>query len=596
MMRALSLCLVLFLLAPPQALASVNQAHALLEAWQLEEAKAQAQRLLLENPSSSDAYILAGRVQYFRGEHLSALGLLEKAQSLGAPKIGALFDRVQDTARYAPYFQTLETKHFKIRYIDKDVITATYAKDVLEAAYREIGGALDFLAAEQDEKVVVEIYPDALGLAAATGLTVGEIETSGTIAVAKYHRLMITSPLGTANGYSWADTIAHEFTHLVISKKSRNTIPIWFHEGIAKYYETLWRGKAGLALTPFSEKLLAEATRDKTFITFDQMHPSMAKLPSQEATALAFAEVFTVIEYLRQAHGAGSIPKVLDLTGAGLGFEAALKKVFGVGLGKLEKKWQSWVKKRKFTLVPGARPQRIALKDSKSSSSKEEDPLEALSNPDAQRFSRLGELLQMREKHGAAAIEYEKARLEVGERYPTLNYRLAKAYSHMGKDDQAVSLLTKSFIIHPNDTDGRLLAGRLELKRGGYDAAENHFEKVKWRNPYNPELHSSLASIYRHRKNTTQADQALKFFKLCQAQRERHSFDLPLPTNLSTGVTILGPRFETIRIMGLPPLQIPVVGLSLEPGAYALEFRAANGEMKVQDVQVTPTTSLLVLD
>ncbi|MBT6177250.1 MAG: hypothetical protein HOI23_08370 [Deltaproteobacteria bacterium] len=595
MMRTLSIALFLTLLIPQIALGSVNQGHALLEAWQLEEAKLLAQELLLENPSSSDAYILAGRVQYFRGEHLSALGLLEKAQALGGPKIGGLFDRVQDTARYAPYFQTLETKHFKIRYIDKDVITATYAKDVLEAAYREIGGGLDFLAAERDEKIVVEIYPDALGLAAATGLTVGEIETSGTIAVAKYHRLMITSPLGTANGYSWADTIAHEFTHLVISKKSRNTIPIWFHEGIAKYYETLWRGEAGLALTAFSEKLLAEATRDKAFITFDQMHPSMAKLPSQEATALAFAEVFTVVEYLRQTHGVSSIPKVLELTGAGLGFEAALKKVFGSGLGRLEKKWQNWVKKRKFTLVPGARAQTIALKDSKNASSKEEDPLEALSNPDAQRFSRLGELLQMRDKHAAAAIEYEKARLEVGERYPTLNYRLAKAYSHMGKDDQAVSLLTKSFVIHPDDTDGRLLAGRLELKRGGYDAAEGHFDKVKLRNPYNPELHGSMASIYKHRNNAPQTEQSLQFFKLCQAQRERHSFDLPLPTNLTSGITILGPRFETIRIMGQPPIELPTIGLSLEPGNYSLEFRDAKGETKVQDVLVTPTTSLVVL-
>ena len=160
---------------------------------------------------------MAARVQYFRGEHLSALGLLERAKALGATQIDSLFQRVQDTARYAPYFQTLETDHFKIRYIDKDIITATYAQEVLEQAYREIGGALDFLPAEFGEKIVVEIYPDALGLAAATGLTVGEIETSGTIAVAKYHRLMITSPLGTANGYGWADTIAHEFIHLVIS-------------------------------------------------------------------------------------------------------------------------------------------------------------------------------------------------------------------------------------------------------------------------------------------------------------------------------------------------------------------------------------------
>ncbi len=590
------LCLILLLVCfNGHAMASANSGHALLEAWQLEDARKLAEDYLLENPSSIDAYILAGRVQYFRGEHLSALALLEKAKALGATQIDSLFQRVQDTARYAPYFQTLETKHFKIRYIDKDVITATYAQEVLENAYREIGGALDFLPAEFEEKIVVEIYPDALGLAAATGLTVGEIETSGTIAVAKYHRLMITSPLGTANGYSWADTIAHEFVHLVISKKSRNTIPIWFHEGIAKYYETLWRGPAGDALGPFSEKLLAEAARNQEFITFDEMHPSMAKLPSQEAAALAFAEVFTVVEYLRQTHGVDSIPKVLELTGAGLGFEAALKKVFGSKLGRLEKKWQKWVLKRKFTLVPGARPQTIALKDSKSDQGQQEDPLETLENPDAQRFSRLGELLQMREHHQAAAIEYEKARKEVGDQFPTLNYRLAKAYSMLGKSDQAINLLTQSFNVHPDDTDGRLLAGRLELKREGYDAASNHFEAVKWRNPYNPELHASMATIHNHRNEVSKAQQSTAFFQLCQKQRERHSFDLPLPTNFETGINIITGKFGTIRIMNQPPLESPVLGLSLSPGSYAVEYVTSKGETKVQDIQVTEPGATFVL-
>ena len=131
---------------------------------------------------------------------------------------------------------------------------------------------------------------------------------------------MITSPLGTANGYGWADTIAHEFIHLRhFQKKSRNNIPIWFHEGLPNFTRRCGGDPPGEALGPFSEKLLAEAARDQEFITFDQMHPSMAKLPSQKATALAFAEVFTVVEYLRQTHGVDSIPKDLRTHGLGTG-------------------------------------------------------------------------------------------------------------------------------------------------------------------------------------------------------------------------------------------------------------------------------------
>src|SRR5690606_21850179 len=134
----------------------------------------------------------------------------------------------------------------------------------------------------------------ARGLANVSTLTVQEIETSGTIALCKFNRLMVTSPKALARGYSWLDTLAHELIHLVISEKSKNTVPIWLHEGLAKYSESLWRdGVPGLALDPASENLLASAVKKNDLVTFEQMHPSMAKLPSQEKTALAFAEVFT---------------------------------------------------------------------------------------------------------------------------------------------------------------------------------------------------------------------------------------------------------------------------------------------------------------
>ena len=183
----------------------------------------------------------------------------------------------QATTRQIP---TYWSRHIsKIRFRDKDEIVAYYAQEVPSRLTEELVKKLDFFPSEGTEKIAVEIYPDARGLARATGLTIRQIETSGTIAVCKYHRLMIISPLAAANGYSWADTLAHEFIHLVISKKSRNTVPIWLHEGIAKYYESSWRTKPGQALSASSEKLLEKAVRDGGLITFEQMHPSMAKLP-----------------------------------------------------------------------------------------------------------------------------------------------------------------------------------------------------------------------------------------------------------------------------------------------------------------------------
>src|SRR5262249_29214924 len=149
-------------------------------------------------------------------------------------------------------------------------------------------------------------------LAKVSTLTRREIETSGTIALCKFNRLMIVSPRALARGYPWLDTLAHEYTHFVVSRVSANTVPIWLHEGLAQVEEQEWRAPGPPPLTPMMEHLLATALgKGRRLITFEEMYPSMAKLPSQADTALAFAEVFTVVEYLNERVGAAGIAQLI---------------------------------------------------------------------------------------------------------------------------------------------------------------------------------------------------------------------------------------------------------------------------------------------
>ena len=55
------------------------------------------------------------------------------------------------------------------------------------------------------------------------------------------------------------------------------------------------------------EHLLAKALRAGKLITFEAMHPSMAKLPSAEDATLAFAEVATAIAYLHARGGMAAL-------------------------------------------------------------------------------------------------------------------------------------------------------------------------------------------------------------------------------------------------------------------------------------------------
>ena len=196
-------------------------------------------------------------------------------------------------------------KHFVIAHAPgRDELLAPYALEALDRAWAALG---DDFGDRPAGLTRVEIYPEVADLAKVSTLTLKEIETSGTIAICKFNRLMIVSPRALVHGYPWLDTLAHEFTHYVISRASHDQVPIWLQEGLAKFEEARWRSaKQGHASTPTMEHLLAAGLARKHLITFAEMHPSMAKLPSQEDTALAFAEeVYMVVEYLHQTVGLG---------------------------------------------------------------------------------------------------------------------------------------------------------------------------------------------------------------------------------------------------------------------------------------------------
>lgn len=579
--------------SPAKDLEKLQNAQTLLDTWQIEDALQIAQKLLIEYPEEPAIALLASRIQHARGHYQSALSLLEFVEASGTSS-DYLESIIRSSGGYAQYFDTIESPHFVISYIGKDEIVAHYAKDVLEAVYRQIGDALGLLPAERGHKIPVEIYPDARGLSGATGLSIQEIETSGTIAICKFHRLMIISPLATANGYGWADTLAHEYIHLVVSKKSKNSIPIWLHEGIAKFFESTWNGAAGRSLKPHSEKLLAEAVFQNNLITFDEMHPSMAKLPSQEAAGLAFAEVFTVIEFLTKKFGPSTLPKILELTGKGLKLEQALRKVYKLNLKGVEKAWRKYVKLRKFTVYPGASAKRIHL-TANESGHQSEKPLETMDDPEIQKFSRLGELLQLRNHHKAAIVEYKKAQHRAKFRYPTLITRLAKAYVTTKQHQLAASLLQKMLVVHPENIDAHVLIGRLNMDRKHYRAAKKDYQLVNLYNPFNPETHSALAKIYQEEGKPNLAKQEKRFEKLARTPRPRRHFPpLELPIS-DTFVSIVPAIWGPVLLDGSEEIQAPILYLPLEPGAHRVEYTRANGEYHLKEFELIKDTPLTLL-
>jgi hypothetical protein len=207
-----------------------------------------------------------------------------------------------------------------------------------EQARERIGQDLGFLP---EDRIRVEILRDPSALSRLSSLTEEEIKASGTIALCKYNKLMVVSPRALVTGYAWQDTLAHELTHYLITRESQNKTPIWLHEGIAKFEESRWRGAAGEALAPSAVALLMRRLREGTLISFERMHPSIAMLPTQEDAALAFAEVFTTIEYLvkeRRVSLASLLTKLRD----GKSDTEAVEMVAGEPFDRLTRDWKAY--------------------------------------------------------------------------------------------------------------------------------------------------------------------------------------------------------------------------------------------------------------
>ena len=231
-----------------------------------------------------------GKFLFHRGLYSEAEDLLDRAIALteAAPALVSLRDLVVQTGAVVADFETYTTRDglFEIRYdAARDGLLIPWAEETLEAAYYEIGYDIGYWP---EPPIRVEIYPHARTLARTSSLSEEAIEASGTIALCKYNKLMITSPRATLRGYGWRTTLAHEYVHYAIAHLTHAELPIWMHEALAKYLESRWTGSRGFELSPSRAALLGERLAADDMISFAQMHPSMAYLPTPEDAGLVF--------------------------------------------------------------------------------------------------------------------------------------------------------------------------------------------------------------------------------------------------------------------------------------------------------------------
>lgn len=171
---------------------------------------------------------------------------------------------------------------------------------------------------------------------------------------------MMISPGSMVRGYNWMDTLSHEYVHYLLSRASNNNVPLWLHEGIAKYLEVRWRN--GEPMSPVMETVLASGLKNDYLIALEDMMPSLAKLKSAEDVQLAYAEVATMVQHLVASKGETALKGLVKDLAKEMPFEQALEKQSGLTLSAFQADWKQGMKQRKLRTIPGLTVQKFQFK------------------------------------------------------------------------------------------------------------------------------------------------------------------------------------------------------------------------------------------
>lgn len=502
----------------------------LLAEWRVEEAAAQLATVTSGSKADPETDLVRGQLLFHQGDYDGAAKLLRAAAAAlhlspaEATDVRGLAELAASTADVTRGFaeQRSAGGHFLIRYRrGRDEVLVPYAAEALEKAWAALGEdfaeVADASLAKPSGPVRVEIYEDIVDLSRVSTLTIKEIETSGTIALCKWNRLMIVSPRALVRGYPWIDTLTHEYTHYIVSRVSHNTVPIWLHEGLAKFEERRWRAPSGGGLTPQMENLLAGALAKGRLITFAQMSPSMAKLPSQEDTALAFAEVYTAVEFLHSKLGWPGLRRVLRELSQGRSDEQAVAAAYGGSFAQFERSWKGWLRGRKLRskgslfasrlhfrkVRPQAAKNAASGDRSKDQHAVEDDDSGEVSDPRARGLIRVAGLLRSRGRYPAAAVEYEKAQVLLGGSHPLVALKLGRTYLTMGDADRAISALEPARELYAELPGINAALGSAWLKKGDARRAIPFLEAGIATNPFDPSTHCGLVRAYEQIEQAT---------------------------------------------------------------------------------------------
>lgn len=327
----------------------------------------------------------------------------------------------------------------------EDRVLVPYIADVAhlsrEALAKDLGVRLP-------DPIRIDLVRDLFSLSAVSGLPLEAAETTGTVGVARWGRITMITPRAVSNGYPWQDTLAHELTHLALTRGSRDFAPLWLQEGIAKREEDRWREKRPFDGVPDPHEVSRRALLEGNSVGVDRIGPSIAMLPSPRAASISYAEVESFMDYWVRQNGKAAFSLLLiDMKGlATRDHDQAMTSVSGYPLRYWIARWQQHLRSLPEPPEPEKKP--------------------GAGRSETVQNTRLGDLLTWRGSLGHAGGYFDQALAGAPDK-PAVRFRAAANRIARDQPDEAIEAIGSLEEVHSLHGGWLGLKGRLLQRAPG---------------------------------------------------------------------------------------------------------------------------------
>ena len=291
--------------------------------------------------------VLLGDSYYHRRQLQEAKASLQEAQNFKqTPDVDALLAKIEtDMTMENDFMATEKPTYFSIS-AHKDELQAVQDRlvPILEGIYVDLAQTINFYP---EIPIQVIVYEEgnrswSSGLRNpkwAAGAYDGEIRIPGKEL--------------KAEDYELETLLRHELVHLFLDALTRHSIPTWFNEGLAQYYEKpfVYEGENSFMtreeapLSKNQQSIATKALSTNQLLDVSELSGSFNQF-NRDKAELAYAQSHLMVRYFMETEGQWKLVRMLREIFMGSPFEAAFEAQSGLSPAEFYLEWQVWQPKQ----------------------------------------------------------------------------------------------------------------------------------------------------------------------------------------------------------------------------------------------------------